>query len=197
MGHEKKEIVSQMRKIGKDLFRRGLVGSHSGNMSLRKGDLIYITKRGSMLGSLEKEDIIEVPLEGAEKNTLEVASSETPVHLSIYKMVDSGAVLHAHPPYAVLLSLITKENQLFPLDWEGKKIIGTIFFVEAEEDGEKNSREEKISLALKDHKIVVVRGHGSFARGESLEEAYSYTMSLESSSFFLYHLEALKAWRQS
>jgi L-fuculose-phosphate aldolase len=45
-----------------------------------------------------------------------------------------------------------------------------------------------VSEQLKEHKIVLVRGHGSFARGDMLEEAFMYTTSLESSAFFLYHL---------
>lgn len=46
-----------------------------------------------------------------------------------------------------------------------------------------------MSEHLKDYKVVLVRGHGSFARGDMLEEAYMLTSSLEASSFFLYHLK--------
>jgi L-fuculose-phosphate aldolase len=36
-----------------------------------------------------------------------------------------------------------------------------------------------ISGALKDHRIVVVSGHGSFAIGQLLDEAYKCTSALE------------------
>ena len=35
------------RDIGRDLFLRGLVSSHAGNISLRIGQKICITRRGS------------------------------------------------------------------------------------------------------------------------------------------------------
>ncbi|HAS04216.1 MAG TPA: fuculose phosphate aldolase, partial [Dehalococcoidia bacterium] len=35
--------------------------------------------------------------------------------------------------------------------------------------------------ALRDHRIVLVRGHGSFAIGQLMEEAYNLTMALEES----------------
>ena len=52
----------EFKKIGADLFASHLVTSHGGNMSVRVGDRLLITRRGSMLGHLEDEDIIETSL---------------------------------------------------------------------------------------------------------------------------------------
>jgi ribulose-5-phosphate 4-epimerase/fuculose-1-phosphate aldolase len=46
-----------------------------------------------------------------------------------------------------------------------------------------------VSGHLKDYKVILMHGHGSFARDNTLENAYMLTSSLESSSFFLYHLK--------
>lgn len=191
-----KEIIRQMRSLGRDIFLRGLVGSHSGNMSVRVEDQIYITRTRSMLGRLKKEDMVKVPMEKIGKNVLKKASTETPVHIHIYKNTNAKAVLHAHPPYSVLLSVITKSEYLVPIDWEGRLILKTIPFIRVGEDEEQEKKGKKISDSLKNNNIVVVRGHGSFAIGDSLEEAYMYTMSLESSCFFLYHLEILMRGRE-
>jgi L-fuculose-phosphate aldolase len=51
---------------------------------------------------------------------------------------------------------------------------------------------EEIAEALTTHKIILVRGHGSFAAGQLLEEAYHYTTTLEESCRLLYLLKALQ-----
>ncbi len=48
-------ILSQFQSVGRDLFARGLIASHSGNLSIRIGERLFITHRGSMLGSLEEQ----------------------------------------------------------------------------------------------------------------------------------------------
>ncbi|MCX7857696.1 MAG: aldolase [Deltaproteobacteria bacterium] len=180
-----------MKQIGRDLFLRGMVNSHSGNMSVKLDNDIYITRTRSMLGRLKRDDIVKVTLlDELPKKTLRKASSETPVHIRIYKETDAKAVIHAHPPYAVLLSFFKVQHQIAPIDSEGKLFLKEIPIVHEEDDKEK--RAQKISEVLKDCQIVIVRGHGSFAIGESLEEAYMYTTTLESSCFFIYHLEILK-----
>ncbi len=51
--------------MGRDLFVRGLVSSHSGNLSIGLGERIIITRRISQLGCLEENDLIET---GINKN---------------------------------------------------------------------------------------------------------------------------------
>jgi len=50
----------------------------------------------------------------------------------------------------------------------------------------------EIARLLSEYKVVLVRGHGSFAVSQLLEEAYSYTVVLEQSSRLLYLLKALR-----
>ena len=45
---------------------------------------------------------------------------------------------------------------------------------------------EKLPPLLQNYKVAVVRGHGSFAVGQMLEEAYQWTSSLEASCKTLY-----------
>ena len=42
-------ISAQFQTVGRDLFTRGLVSSNSGNLSMRLGDQVIITRRGAML----------------------------------------------------------------------------------------------------------------------------------------------------
>jgi L-fuculose-phosphate aldolase len=50
---------------------------------------------------------------------------------------------------------------------------------------------EDIARLLREHKVVLVRGHGSFAASQLLEEAYYYTTVLEESCRLLYLLKVL------
>jgi L-fuculose-phosphate aldolase len=49
-----------------------------------------------------------------------------------------------------------------------------------------------IAQALKKHRIVMVHGHGSFAIGQLLEEAYSCTTTLEESCQVICLLKSLQ-----
>ena len=51
---------STFRDLGRDIFLRGLISSHAGNMSIRQGQNIFITRRASMLGRLREGDIIAI-----------------------------------------------------------------------------------------------------------------------------------------
>lgn len=182
-----KALFEQFKDIGRDIFLRGLISSHAGNMSTRTGDKIHITKRASMLGHLKPADIIELGLEKNDSNLLPMASSEVPVHQAIYKNTSALAIIHTHPPYATLLSMI--EDELIPLDLEGSYHLKKVPVVTLKKTIGSEEAASIVSEHLKDYKVVLVRGHGSFARGDMLEEAYMLTSSLEASSFFLYHLK--------
>jgi len=180
-----KFIFEQFKEIGRDIFLRGLISSHAGNMSARVVDRIYITRRSSMLGKLRQKDVIELEL-GQDNSQVPMASSELVVHSAIYKNTSALAIIHTHPPYATLLSML--QNEIVPVDVEGTYLFTRIPVVTPEQAIGSDESAKLVSKELKDHKIVLIRGHGSFARGKTLEEAFMYTTSLESSAFFLHHL---------
>lgn len=182
-------IFNTFINTGRDIFLRGLISSHAGNMSVRIGNRIHITKRGSMLGRLKPPDIIELELDKDDLN-LSQASSETVVHKAIYNKTSALGIVHAHPPYATLLSMM--EDELIPVDSEGSFLFNKVPVLNPEQTIASEEAADIVSEGLKDYKIVLVRGHGSFAIGNTLEEAHMFTSSLESSAFFLYHLIKFK-----
>jgi L-fuculose-phosphate aldolase len=179
--------VAEFRDIGRDLFLRGLVSSHAGNMSVRTREGICITRTKSMLGRIGSGDLVEVDALGPHPNDAK-ASSELIVHRAIYRETGAGAIVHAHPPYATLLSMLADE--LCPVDSEGCYLLEKVPVVDLARSVTIGLPEsaKAVSEALKERKIVVLKGHGSFARGDTLEDAYMLTSSLEASSFYLYHL---------
>ena len=98
------------------------------------------------------------------------ASSEYRVHLEVYKKTSYEAVVHAHPPHAIAASLVMDE--IIPEDSEGKMFCPKIPVVQ----GAPGSQEiaENVTRALSSSKLVIVRGHGTFAAGKTLDEAYVY-----------------------
>ena len=115
-------ISSQFQTIGRDLFARGLVSSHSGNLSIRLGDRIIITRRGSMLNCLQEHDLIETGIIRNNRST-PLASIDLAIHRAIYRETQALAIVHAHPPHATALSLI--ENEIVP-SAEGLSVVGTV-----------------------------------------------------------------------
>lgn len=166
------------QKIGNDLLSMGLVTSHGGNISVREADKIIITRRGSMLGHLEEDSIIKVRLKGKDANALK-ASMEFPVHRAIYQKTGAMAIIHAHPPHATALSLISETVK--PKDSEGAILLGEVPVIMCKKTVGSKEVAMQASEFLKDHKIVMVRGHGCFAIGQTLEEALCYTSALDAS----------------
>ncbi|NLO88982.1 MAG: fuculose phosphate aldolase [Clostridia bacterium] len=174
-------MIEQFKKFGRLLFESGVISSHGGNMSLKLGDTVVITRRNSMLGDLNDGDIISV---GEDGTGSEAASRELSVHLSIYREVDCRAVVHAHPPYAVALSLMV--DKIVPVDAEGSYYLKEIPILDVERSIGSEKVAAKIPGLLKECPVVVVKGHGSFAVGNDLEEAFRLTSSLEFSSRILW-----------
>ncbi|MDD4179214.1 MAG: aldolase [Candidatus Margulisbacteria bacterium] len=171
-------MLAEFQRIGKLLFQERLVDSHGGNMSVRQGDKIYITRRDSMLGDLKEGDIIEVGLEPgeADKN----ASREITTHRAIYRETQAGAIVHAHPANAIAVSIT--DNKIVPQDAEGLYLYRSAAIVRVHQAVGSDEAARLLPSFLQGSSVVaVVKSHGSFAIGKTLEEAYKYTSSLENS----------------
>ena len=122
-------VLEQFQQIGRDLFVAGVISSHGGNLSVRMGDRILITRRGSMLARLEERDVIETGLEENDSNVM-LASTEINVHRAIYQGTSAQAIVHAHPPYAIARSLMCDE--IVPIDSEGSYLLHKVPVVHTE-----------------------------------------------------------------
>jgi len=112
------------------------------------------------------------------------------VHRCIYKNTPALAVVHAHPPYAVALSFTEKE--IMPPDVEGRALLSKVPILNAEMVGKTVELADEIARLMGEYRVVLVRGHGTFAASQLLEEAYYYTVVLEHSCRLLYLLKALQ-----
>ena len=119
-----------------------------------------------------------------------LASDELAVHRAIYQATPAQAIVHAHPPHAVALSLVEKEIVLS--DTEGQSTIGQVPVLGWDMEVKPGGMADIIAQALKQCHIVMVHGHGNFAIGQLLEEAYSYTTTLEEGCRIICLLKSLQ-----
>ena len=182
-------ILSQFQTVGRDLFARGLVSSHTGNLSIRLGERIIITRRDSMLGCLREHDLIETGLSKNDRFT-PLAPIDLAVHRAIYQETPASAIIHAHPPYAVALSLT--ETEIVPNGAEGLSTVGRVPVLGWHMEEKPEGLTGVIAQALKQYRIIMVHGHGSFAIGQLLDEAHNYTTTLEESCQVICLLKSLQ-----
>jgi L-fuculose-phosphate aldolase len=169
-------IYEQFHDIGRDMYVDRLISSHGGNLSVRFGDRVIIKRRGAMLGRLKPHDLVETSLERNDSNVM-LASTELIVHRAIYQATPALAVVHAHPRTAVALSL--SRDEIVPIDNEGSYLLKKIPVVAIEMASGSTQMARILAESLKEYKIVMLRGHGSFAIGQTLDEAFQWTSALE------------------
>jgi L-fuculose-phosphate aldolase len=142
-----------------------------------------------MLGSITEADLVETGISKNDRAT-PLASTELAVHRCIYEKTPALAVVHAHPPHAVALSFMEKE--IIPCDVEGQTLLPKVPILDTKMVVKGGELAKEIAKALKQYRVVLLRGHGSFAASQLLEEAYYYTSVLEQSCRLLYLLKALR-----
>lgn len=182
-------MLCQFQSVGQALFTQGLVSPQGGNLSVKLGEHLVITHRGSPLDSIQEGDLVETGICRNNRAT-PLASKELAVHRCIYKNTSASAVVHAHPPYAVALSFL--ENEILPPDLEGQAMLSRVPVLSTDMAAEAGELADGIARLMGEHRVVLVRGHGTFAASQLLEEAYYYTVVLEHSCRLLYLLKALQ-----
>ncbi len=162
-----------MVALGQLLYKRGLIASTDGNFSIRLGqDRILITPGAKAKGRLQASELVVVSSQGdvmAAGPGLR-PSSETPMHLEAYRQrEDIGAVIHAHPPYALALTVAGRgiRSDVLP---EVKMTLGEVptlpFAAPSSEEGA-----TAIRSAIQNHDALLLKNHGSLTVGPSLEDA--------------------------
>jgi len=169
-------LYEEFRYIGRDILLTGLTSSHGGNMSVRVGDRIIIKRRGAQLGQLKITDFVETGMHTHDSGIMR-ASTELIVHRAIYEKTSALAVIHCHPRTAIVLSL--SRDEIIPIDNEGSYLLRKIPVVTVEMASGSKEMATKVSEALQGYKIIMQRGHGCFAIGQTLEEAYHWVSALE------------------
>jgi len=172
-------IYEMFREIGEDLYTAQMISSHGGNLSVRFGDRVIIKRRGAQLGRLKPHDLIETRLDKNDSGVA-LASTELLVHRTVYLNTPALAICHCHPRTAVAFSF--SRDELIPIDNEASYLLKKIPVITEEFASGTPQMANKVANALKNYKIIMLRGHGSFATGQTLEEAFHWSSTLEESA---------------
>jgi len=178
-------LRDEIVRVCRLLYDHGWVPATDGNVSARLGpDRILVTPSGLSKGFLAAADLVVMdldgqpqlsPLHGANRHQ---PTSELPIHLEVYRRrPDVNAVVHAHPPTSVALSIagIPIARCMLP---EVLVTLGTIPTTAYAMPGSPEGPGVMGDL-IEDHDALVLQRHGSITVGRNLMEAYLKTEKVE------------------
>jgi L-fuculose-phosphate aldolase len=180
----RREIV----RIGKLMYERGLAVASDGNISARlNAERILATPSGLCKGMLEPDQLIVVNLNGERIGPVTSANrglrptTEMPMHLEAYRQrADIGAVVHAHPPTTIALSIagISLAECMLP---EVMVILGLVpTTAYATPSSVENVR--AIRELIAGHDAIILQRHGTLAVGRDPWDAFMKTEIVEQSA---------------
>jgi len=178
---EKVDILDEITLVGSYTVQRGLVDSFFGNISYSNGDLIYISQTASSLDELAG-CIDPVPFENSSTVGI-TASSELVAHRSIFISTGCRAILHGHPRFAVIMSMICEEKASCLVtdcwrDCSKVRLLGGIPVVAGEIGAGGIAR--SVPPVIGEPGCAIVYGHGVFAIGRTdFREAFQSLVDIE------------------
>jgi ribulose-5-phosphate 4-epimerase/fuculose-1-phosphate aldolase len=177
---EPAEILSEIATVGRYTVERGLVDSFFGNISARSGDTIYISQTAASLDELDG-CIDPVPADNSSTAGI-TASSELLAHRRIYEGSDARVILHGHPKFTVIMSMICEEADCPVKDcWKDctkMRMICDVPVVSGEIGA--GGLAEKVPPAIAGPGKAIVYGHGLFTIGRrDFEEAFRAMVEVE------------------
>ena len=176
------DLYRRFREVGEDLFAQGLISATAGNFSVREGEGLWITKSGVRKNRLTPEDLLWLPLDPDPERD-RGASVELPLHRAAYRATGAAALVHAHPRTAVALSL--HEAAIRPVDLEGRLVLGEVPVLDPTTKSATQEAARAVAEGLSRFPVVMLKGHGAFAQGKDLFEAYARITVLEESAQIL------------
>jgi len=179
------DAAASLVEAGQRMDARGWVPGSAGNLSARLDDeTIAITRSGVHKGRLKVSDIIEVGLDGAAREQGQKPSAETLLHCQLYRLFPPvGAVLHGHSVAATVLSMAGA------ISFSQYEILKAFGFSTHEVDVDlpvfENDQDiARLAKVLEPELLegpigYVIRGHGVYAWGTSVEHAFWRLEALE------------------
>jgi L-fuculose-phosphate aldolase len=203
------KIYELMHTVGRAIMLTKGNNTHSGNLSMRDPqdrDVFYITSSGSQKGMLVPSDIVPLKFSGVSWGDGR-ASTESTIHRKVLSLPGVEATIHAHYLSAISISFDSRECQNYlvyegkhnnreeysfvPIDCLGASILHKVPTGEYLEAVGSIEMEERIPEYLISYGATIVKGHGPFVRGKSLEECL-FLQGLVDSSAKLHQAAGLR-----
>ena len=181
--YKETDLRNRLTKVGRQLYAEGLTHDASGNISARLPgtETCLIKPTSYRFCDLEPEHFLLVDistrkvLKGDAKPSI-----ETPFHTKLYlQWPEAGGVVHIHPKYCTILSILGKE--IVPMGLELYNALALAKGVPLSEFAPPGSEElaDNMVAAMKDNVACLMPHHGSTTIGKTIEEAAQNAKILE------------------
>ncbi|MCL2155030.1 MAG: class II aldolase/adducin family protein [Leptospirales bacterium] len=183
------DVIAAIIEAGRLTVESRMVDSFFGNISVKYNDKIYISQTGSSLDELAGS-IDPCPLNNSTSNAI-TSSSEFSAHRGVYDATDKKTILHGHPKYSVILSMLCDDAQCnnrgsCHIKCKSKRMINDIPII----PGEVGTGPTGISSTLPKgitERGAIVYGHGLFTLGaEDFTDAFKSLIDIERDCFNRY-----------
>jgi methylthioribulose-1-phosphate dehydratase len=184
--------TAEILAVGRRLDARGLASATTGNYSVRLDDgRIAVTVSGRHKGRLDQDDVTQIDLDGQALYT-KVPSAEAVLHASIYRhYAGAEAVLHVHSVASITLTrLLPKGSDLVLEGYETLKVLPgvtthdtrvviPVFDNSQDMPALARTVEGRLATVRPTPSALLLRGHGVYAWGATVEEAERVVEALE------------------
>ena len=183
---EQARLRKAICEIGALSYQRNFIVGADGNISARLADgTILITPAGAMKGFLQPAHIAHIDMRGEVVDGGPGASTERGIHIVAYEeRPEMKAVVHAHPPHAVAMTIagIDLQTPYIP------EVVATIGGIPTVPFGTPGTDElgESIRATLRCSDTVLMTHHGSVTLGANLLDAYKKLDMIEHTARILY-----------
>lgn len=165
------QLRRKIVEIGRRLYERELIVAMEGNISARLDDRIIMTPAGTCKGMLSPNDLVIIDIEGRKLSGARRPSTESPMHLEIYRQRrDVAAVVHAHPPFASAYAIagIPLNKALVA------EIVVALGCIPVAEYGAPSTEELPASIRpyVSQYDALLLSNHGAVTYGPDLDDAY-------------------------
>ena len=162
---EDDEIVQAMVHAGQATVDARMVDSFFGNISYFANDTVYISQTGSSMDELEG-CIDACPLDDSASTGI-TASSELVAHRDIYLGGDNRAILHGHPKFSVIMSMLCFEEECenrgkCHIKCDKERFVGDIPVIPGEVGTGSRGLSNTLPPAVRGRRGAIVYGHGVF-----------------------------------
>ncbi|MCP2336421.1 class II aldolase/adducin family protein [Actinomadura rupiterrae] len=168
---------TDVARAGRRVVEAGLVGGAAGNVSERSGDRVIVTPGGARLHELTDRDCPVLTLDGRVVDGQQTPSSETPMHLAIYRATDAGAIVHTHSANCVAVSTVL--DVLPPIHYYTLMLGGVVRVAEYATYGTPELARNVLAALEGGRRAALMANHGAVALGRDLDEAIENAQLLE------------------
>ena len=199
MNKNEYQLRQEIVQVGQLMYKKGFISASDGNISARIApNRLLITPSGLHKGFLDPGDILMIDEDGKRVGPGSITNrklkptSERPLHLEVYrKRPDIDAVVHAHPPITIALSIagIPMADCLLP------EVIVFLGLIPTTEYATPASTESirVIQELITNHDALVLQRHGSITIGESPMEGFMRLETVEQNARITFMLAQLGA----